>query len=446
MFDSLRERLEGVFKGLRNRGKLTEEDISGAVRDVRRALLEGDVNFRVVRDLVEKIRERALGRNVLDSITPAQQVITIVYEEISALMGGGRSTLAFSSRPPTKYLLVGLQGSGKTTTCVKIAKKISDSHKPLVVACDLRRPAAVEQLRVLARQAGVGFLAPDEGEKDARVIAAMALDHAAQRLYDVILFDTAGRLDIDEDLMDELAALGQAVEPTETLLVVDAMTGQEAVNVASAFHGRIPLTGIVLTKVDGDSRGGASLSVRAVTGVPVKFAGVGERIADLEPFDPERMAQRILGMGDVQGLAEKVRLAAEDGDMDKIAASVGKKKMTMNDMLLQIRQVKKMGPLDKILEMIPGAGNIKGIQNAQMDPARLARVEAVILSMTRQERENPQIIKGSRRRRIALGSGTSVQMVNQVLKQFQQMNIMMKRFGSGKKGMKLPKGFPPMSM
>ena len=446
MFDSLRERLEGVFKGLRNRGKLTEEDISGAVRDVRRALLEGDVNFRVVRDLVEKIRERALGRNVLDSITPAQQVITIVYEEISALMGGGRSTLAFSSRPPTKYLLVGLQGSGKTTTCVKIAKKISDSHKPLVVACDLRRPAAVEQLRVLARQAGGGFLAPDEGEKDARVIAAMALDHAAQRLYDVILFDTAGRLDIDEDLMDELAALGQAVEPTETLLVVDAMTGQEAVNVASAFHGRIPLTGIVLTKVDGDSRGGASLSVRAVTGVPVKFAGVGERIADLEPFDPERMAQRILGMGDVQGLAEKVRLAAEDGDMDKIAASVGKKKMTMNDMLLQIRQVKKMGPLDKILEMIPGAGNLKGIQNAQMDPARLARVEAVILSMTRQERENPQIIKGSRRRRIALGSGTSVQVVNQVLKQFQQMNIMMKRFGSGKKGMKLPKGFPPMSM
>ncbi|MDT8285292.1 MAG: signal recognition particle protein, partial [Thermovirgaceae bacterium] len=256
----------------------------------------------------------------------------------------------------------------------------------------------------------------------------------------------AGRLDIDEDLMDELAALGQAVEPTETLLVVDAMTGQEAVNVASAFHGRIPLTGIVLTKVDGDSRGGASLSVRAVTGVPVKFAGVGERIADLEPFDPERMAQRILGMGDVQGLAEKVRLAAEDGDMDKIAASVGKKKMTMNDMLLQIRQVKKMGPLDKILEMIPGAGNIKGIQNAQMDPARLARVEAVILSMTRQERENPQIIKGSRRRRIALGSGTSVQVVNQVLKQFQQMNIMMKRFGSGKKGMKLPKGFPPMPM
>ncbi|MDO9509207.1 MAG: signal recognition particle protein [Thermovirgaceae bacterium] len=446
MFDSLRERLEGVFKGLKNRGKLTEEDISAALRNVRRALLEGDVNFRVARDLVEKIRERALGRDVLDSITPAQQVIAIVFEEISALMGGGRHALAFSSKPPSKYLLVGLQGSGKTTTCVKIAKKISDSHKPLVVACDFRRPAAVEQLRVLAQQAGIGFFGPEEGEKDARLIVDKALDYAAQRLYDVILFDTAGRLDIDEDLMDELASLGQAVEPTETLLVVDAMTGQEAVNVASAFHGRIPLTGIVLTKVDGDSRGGASLSVRAVTGVPVKFAGVGERIADLEQFDPDRMAQRILGMGDVQGLAEKVRQAAEDGDMEKIAASVGKKKMTMNDMLLQIRQVKKMGQLDKILEMIPGAGSIKGIQNAQMDPGRLTHVEAVILSMTRQERENPQIIKGSRRRRIALGSGTSVQMVNQVLKQFEQMNILMKRFGAGKKGMKLPKGFPPMPM
>ena len=447
MFDSLRDRLESVFKGLKNRGKLTEEDITSVLRDVRRALLEGDVNFRVVKDLVEKIRERAVGKGVIDSITPAQQVIAIVYEEMAALMGGGRSLLTFSPKPPTKYILAGLQGSGKTTTCVKIAKKISDAHKPLVVACDLRRPAAVEQLCVLAKQAGVGFFGPDEGEKDVSIIARKAVEYAAQRLFDVLIFDTAGRLDIDEGLMEELESLGRQVEPTETLLVLDAMTGQESVNLANAFNRRIPLTGIVLTKVDGDSRGGAALSVRAVTGVPVKFAGVGERIADIEYFEPDRMAQRILGMGDVQGLAEKVRQAAEDGDMEKIAASVGKKKkMTMSDMLLQIRQVRKMGPLDKILEMIPGAGNIKGLQDAQMDPERLVRVEAVILSMTKQERENPQIIKGSRRRRIAQGSGTSVQIVNQVLKQFEQMNVLMKRFAPGKKGMKMPKGFSPMPM
>jgi signal recognition particle subunit SRP54 len=446
MFDSLRERLESVFKVLRNRGKLTEEDVSAALRDVRRALLEGDVNYKVVKDLVEKIRERAVGGEVLDSITPAQQVIAIVYEEISALMGGGKSSLSFSSKPPTKILIAGLQGSGKTTTCVKIAKKISDSHKPLVVACDLRRPAAVEQLRVLAERAGTGFFGPEEGESDVCVLAGKAMEFAALRLYDVIIFDTAGRLDIDEELMEELSLLSRKVEPTETLLVVDSMTGQEAVNVASAFHERVPLSGLVLTKVDGDSRGGASLGARAVTGVPVKFAGVGEGIADLETFDPERMAQRILGMGDVQGLAEKVKLAADDGDMEKIAASVGRKKMTMDDMLLQIRQVRKMGPLDKILEMLPGAGSIKGLQDAQMDPRRLARVEAIILSMTREERGNPQIIKGGRRRRIAMGSGTSVQMVNQVLKQFQQMNELMKRFAPGKRGMKLPKGFPPIRM
>jgi len=447
MFDSLRDRLESVFKGLKNRGKLTEEDITSVLRDVRRALLEGDVNFRVVKDLVEKIRERAVGKGVIDSITPAQQVIAIVYEEMAALMGGGRSLLTFSPKPPTKYILAGLQGSGKTTTCVKIAKKISDAHKPLVVACDLRRPAAVEQLCVLAKQAGVRLFGPDEGEKDVSIIARKAVEYAAQRLFDVLIFDTAGRLDIDEGLMEELESLGRQVEPTETLLVLDAMTGHESVNLANAFNRRIPLTGIVLTKVDGDSRGGAALSVRAVTGVPVKFAGVGERIADIEYFEPDRMAQRILGIGDVQGLAEKVRQAAEDGDMEKIAASVGKKKkMTMSDMLLQIRQVRKMGPLDKILEMIPGAGNIKGLQDAQMDPERLVRVEAVILSMTKQERENPQIIKGSRRRRIAQGSGTSVQIVNQVLKQFEQMNVLMKRFAPGKKGMKMPKGFPPMPM
>lgn len=446
MFDSLRERLEGVFKGLRSRGKLTEADITEALRGVRRALLEGDVNYRVVKDLVEKIRVRAVGRDVLDSITPAQQVIAIVFEEMSSIMGGGRQTLSFSPRPPSKYILAGLQGSGKTTTCVKLAKKLSDGHKPLVVACDYRRPAAAEQLRILAEQAGVGFFGPAGGEKDVLVIAGKAMDHAAQRLYDVLVFDTAGRLDIDEELMEELAGLGDLVEPVETLLVVDSMTGQEAVNVASAFNERIPLTGVILTKLDGDSRGGAALSIKAATGVPVKFAGVGERVADIEVFDPERMSQRILGMGDVQGLVEKIQQAADNRDIEKIAASVKKKKLTMEDMLLQIRQVRKMGPLDKVLDMIPGVRNIKGIENAQMDPRRLVQIEAVILSMTKEERDNPQIIKGSRRRRIAMGSGTSVQMVNQVLKQFEQMNMLMKRFAPGKKGLKLPRGFPPMPM
>ena len=445
MFDSLRERLESVFKGLRGKGKLTEEDISAAMRDVRRALLEGDVNFRVVKDLVERMRERAVGREVLESITPAQQVIAIVYEEMAALMGSGRRSLTFSPKPPTRYILVGLQGSGKTTTCVKIAKKVSDRHKPLVVACDLRRPAAVEQLRILADQAGVGFFGPSEGEGDVIRLAGKAMEYAAQRLYDVLLFDTAGRLDIDEQLMGELASLGEALSPTETLLVVDAMTGQEAVNVAIAFNERVPLSGIVLTKLDGDSRGGAALSIGAATGIPVKLAGVGERIQDLEQFDPQRMAQRILGMGDVQGLVERIQEAVDDREIEKIAASVKKKKMTLEDMLLQVRQVRKMGPLDKVLEMIPGAGKIKGLENAQLDPRRLAHVEAVILSMTREERQNPHIIKGSRRRRIAQGSGCSVQTVNQVLKQYEQMNLMMKRFTQGK-GTRFPKGFPPIPM
>jgi signal recognition particle subunit SRP54 len=445
MFDSLRERLESVFKGLRSRGKLTEDDISTAMRDVRRALLEGDVNFRVVKDLVEKIRGRAVGKDVLGSITPAQQVIAIVYEEMAALMGSGRQSLSFSPKPPTRYILAGLQGSGKTTTCVKIAKKVSDGHKPLVVACDLRRPAAVEQLRILADQAGVGFFGPSEGESDVINVARGAMEYAAQRLYDVILFDTAGRLDIDERHMEELASLGEALSPTETLLVVDSMTGQEAVNVAMAFNERIPLSGIVLTKLDGDARGGAALSIRAATGIPVKLAGVGERVKDLEQFDPQRMAQRILGMGDVQGLVERIQEAADGKEIEKIAASVKKKKLTLEDMLLQIRQVRKMGPLEKVLEMIPGAGRIKGFENAQLDPRRLAHVEAIILSMTREERQNPQIIKGSRRRRIALGSGCTVQMVNQVLKQYEQMNLLMNRFAPGK-GAKLPREFPPLSI
>ncbi len=442
MFDVLKERLDGIFKNLRGKGKLTEEDVAVALREVRRALLEADVNYKVVKDLVERIRERAVGRDVLESITPSQQVVTIVFEELRDLMGRDVVPLVIASRPPTSYMMVGLQGSGKTTSCVKIARRFLKGHKPLVVACDHQRPAAVEQLRVLADQAKVAFFGPEPGEKDPVGVARRALRFAEDRLYDVILFDTAGRLHVDEPLMEELEAMKSLVEPEEILLVVDSMTGQEAVNVASAFNERLTLTGLVLTKLDGDARGGAALAVRSVTGVPIKMAGVGEHLEDMEPFDAGRMVQRILGMGDIQGLMERVQLTADDGEMEKMAESLKKSRFTMEDLLTQIRQVKKMGPLDKVMEMLPLPENMKQLRGAEMDPKRLRHVEAVILSMTPAERRNPEIIKGSRRRRIANGSGTTVQMVNQVLKQHGQMKELWKRFGkSGKKGFKLPKLF-----
>lgn len=442
MFDVLKERLDGIFKNLRGKGKLTEEDVAVALREVRRALLEADVNYKVVKDLVERIRERAVGRDVLESITPSQQVVTIVFEELRDLMGRDVVPLVIASRPPTSYMMVGLQGSGKTTSCVKIARRFLKGHKPLVVACDHQRPAAVEQLRVLADQAKVAFFGPEPGEKDPVGVARRALRFAEDRLYDVILFDTAGRLHVDEPLMEELEAMKSLVEPEEILLVVDSMTGQEAVNVASAFNERLTLTGLVLTKLDGDARGGAALAVRSVTGVPIKMAGVGEHLEDMEPFDAGRMVQRILGMGDIQGLMERVQLTADDGEMEKMAESLKKSRFTMEDLLTQIQQVKKMGPLDKVMEMLPLPENMKQLRGAEMDPKRLRHVEAVILSMTPAERRNPEIIKGSRRRRIADGSGTTVQMVNQVLKQHGQMKELWKRFGkSGKKGFKLPKLF-----
>jgi len=443
MFDSLRNRLDNIFGKLRDRGKLTEQDITEATREVRRALLEGDVNYKVVKDLVDRIRERALGKSVLESITPAQQVQAIVYEEITALMGGKtRGGLDYAPMPPTKCLLVGLQGAGKTTSCVKIAKGISGRHKPLVIACDLKRPAAVEQLSILATQAGIGFFGPEPGEKDVISLVKKATEYARDRLYDVLLFDTAGRLHMDEDLMTELEEMKKELKPREILLVLDAMTGQEAVDVAKSFHERLGLTGLVMTKLDGDARGGALLSAKAVADVPVKFVGTGERIEDLEAFDAGRMAQRILGMGDVAGLAEKVRQATEGADVEQMARSLKKGRFTLEDMLQQIRQLQKMGPLDKVIDMIPGANRIKGLANAEVDPSRIKRIEAVILSMTPEERKNPKIIKGSRRRRIARGSGTTVQTVNQVLAQHKQMQELMKRFGKNGKKMKLPGGLP----
>ena len=439
MFDALRERLESVFNGLRGRGKLTEEDVQNALREVRRALLEADVNYKVVKDLVEKIRARAVGANVLQSIMPAQQVTAIVYEEIARIMGEPSRGIAISSQPPTLVMMIGLQGGGKTTSSVKIAKKLLRGHKPLVVACDLRRPAAVQQLKVLAGEAGVDFFGPDEGETDTIAVAERAVKYAKTRLNDVLIFDTAGRLAIDAELMDELSRMKTALKPHEILLVVDAMSGQEALNVAEAFNERLGITGIVLSKLDGDARGGAALAVLAATGVPVKYAGVGEGIDAIEQFDPRRMAERIMGMGDMTGLIDKIKEATTEADVRQMAESFKRQRFTMDDLLAQLEQVEKMGPLDKMMDMLPSAmsNRIKELPPEALDTRRLKRMKAIIQSMTKAERRDPTIIKGSRRRRIANGSGTTVQMVNQLLKQYEQMNQMWKRFGklSKKRGM-----------
>jgi len=430
MFDSLKERLEGIFSKLRSKGRLTEEDISDALREVRRALLEADVNYKIAKDLVERIKDRCLGQEVLSSIMPAQQVYAVVYEELCNLMGGKRERLNFAPKPPSIFTLVGLQGSGKTTTAVKLALRISDSHKPMVVACDLRRPAAVKQLKVLAEKAGVPFFGPEEaGSNNVLDVAKRALTYADSRLIDVIIFDTAGRLHVDDDLMSELERMHKLLNPQEVLLVVDAMTGQEGVNVAQAFQEKAGITGVILTKLDGDARGGAALAVKAATGVPIKLVGVGEHLEDLEEFDAARMAQRILGMGDMEGF-ERVQKSLKDD------------KFTLEDLLVQLRQIQKLGPLDKVMDMLPLPGKVKS-QVSDVDFRRIKHVEAIILSMTPEERKRPEIIKGSRKRRIASGSGTNVQMVNQVLRQYQQMKEIFKRFGKGKgklRGLKIPKG------
>ncbi len=447
MFDSLKDRFESIFDALRGKGKLTEEDITSALREVRRALLEADVNYKVVKDVVDAIKVRATGREVLDSVTPAQIIFTIVYEELIKIMGDAPVPLVISPKPPTIYMMVGLQGSGKTTTTVKIAKKMSKGHKPLVVACDLRRPAAVDQLKVTAEKAGIAFFGPEAGETDPVAVASKSRKYAEDHLCDMIILDTAGRLQMDDQLMQELESMKSAMPPTEILLVVDSMTGQEAVNVASIFHERLAVTGVILTKLDGDARGGPSLAIRAATGVPIKLAGCGEKTEDLEVFDARRMAQRIIGMGDMEGLLEKVQSATSDADLTRMTESLKKNRFTMEDMLMQLQQIQKLGPLEKVLEMLPIPGASKALKNAEIDPKRMKQTEAIILSMTIKERRNPDIIKGSRRRRIAEGSGTSVQMVNQVLAQYEQMKSMMKTFGKmsgGKGGFKMPPGMGGM--
>ena len=437
MFEALKDKLEAAFARLRGKGKLSEADVDLALRELRKSLLEADVDFKVVRDLVARIRERAVQLEVLESISAAQHISTVVYEELVSLMGAP-APLIIAPKPPTVILMAGLQGSGKTTTTVKLARRLKESHKPLVVACDLRRPAAVEQLRVLAEGARVAFYGPEGGETDVLKVVRGAERYAAEHLCDVILLDTAGRLHVDEELMKELASIASVLPPHEKLLVADAMMGQEAVNVAKSFHELLTLTGLVLTKLDGDARGGSALAIRAVTGVPIKFAGVGEATDALEVFDARRMAGRIMGMGDIQGLVEKVQAAGAQ-DNAKIAETLirgGGKQFTLETLLLQFQQIEKMGPLGKVMEMVPGFSRLKGIDMDQMDDSIIRHNKAIIQSMTPEERRNPRIIKGARRRRIALGSGTSVQMVNQLLAQYEQMKKLFKTFSSGEKGIK----------
>lgn len=442
MFDALKEKLSSIFSKLGSKGRLSEADIDAALREVRRSLLEADVDFRVAKDFIAKVRERALEAEVLESITANERIAVIVYEELIALMGKSEP-LIISSKPPTVILMAGLQGSGKTTTTVKLARQLKSSHNPLVVACDLRRPAAVEQLKILAEDAKISFYGPEKNNRDVLEVVRGAKKFADSHMNDVIILDTAGRLHIDEELMTELKKIAEILPPHEKILVVDSMTGQEAVNSAKSFHELLNLTGLILTKLDGDARGGSALAIHAVTGVPVKFAGVGENTDALEVFSPERMAGRIMGMGDVQGLVEKVKAAGINEDVIKPAELSGKQ-FNLETLLKQFEQIEKLGPLDKLVGMIPGLDKIKNFKAEDVDANALKRNKAIIQSMTPAERRNPRIIKGSRRRRIAEGSGTSVQMVNQLLAQYEQMKKMFKTFSSnsrGGKGLKSLFGF-----
>ncbi len=434
MFSNLTERLQATFKQLRSRGKLTDKDVDSALREVRLALLEADVNFKVVRDFTTKLRERAIGQEVLKSLSPAQQVIKIVNEELIALLGGSQAKLVLSSKIPATVMMVGLQGSGKTTTCAKLAALLKKQGKrPLLAAADIYRPAAIRQLQVLGEQIDVPVFSM--GDKASPVdISRAAVEHARKNGYDVLIIDTAGRLHIDEELMDELESIRNSIEISDVLLAVDAMTGQEAVNVAEAFHKRLNVGGIVLTKLDGDARGGAALSIWAVTGCPIKYVTLGEKLDAIEPFHPERMASRILGMGDVLTLIEKAQATMDEEEAEKLAERMLNAQFTLEDFLSQMQQLKQMGPLDQLLGMIPGFSNQKALKGISFDDKQMKRVEAIIQSMTVEERRNPSIIDGSRRKRIAAGSGTRVQDVNRLLRQFEDTRAMLKKLGAQQKG------------
>jgi signal recognition particle subunit SRP54 len=428
VFDTLADRLQDVFAKLRGHGRLSEAQVDSALREVRLALLEADVNFKVVKDFIARVRERAVGEEVTRSLTPAQQVIKIVHEELIVTLGERNVPLTMAPRPPTVVMLAGLQGSGKTTTAAKLARHLTGKgRKPLMVACDLQRPAAVKQLQVLGAQAQVPVFAPADGstQADPVAVAAGGLEEANRTGRDVVIVDTAGRLAIDAEMMAQAAAIADRIHPTETLLVVDAMTGQDAVQTAVAFKQGVDVTGVILTKLDGDARGGAALSIRSVTGVPIKFATTGEKAADFEPFHPDRLAGRILGMGDVLTLIERAEELVDRQEAERMERKLREASFTLEDFLQQLQQVKKLGPLNQVLGMLPGMS--KELKDVEVDDRDVARMEAIIRSMTPTERVNPKILNGSRRARIARGSGTTTQQVNAVLKQFEEARRMMKQ-------------------
>ncbi len=438
-FEGLADKLSQAFKNLKRKGSLTEADVKVAMREIKLALLEADVSFKVVKEFINSVSARCVGSDVLESLTPSQQVIKIVNEELTSLMGSEVSKIRISSAPPTIVMMVGLQGTGKTTHCGKLANYFKKQHKrPLMVACDVYRPAAITQLCVVGESVDIPVFKID-GEKDAVKIAKAGVEHAKKHGNDIVFIDTAGRLHIDEELMDELKNIKAAINPTEILLVVDSMTGQDAVNVADSFNSLLDIDGVVLTKLDGDTRGGAALSVKHITGKPIKFAGIGEKMEDIEPFHPDRMASRILGMGDVLTLIDKAQAAFDEKQAEELEQKLRQNKFTLSDFLVQMKQIKQMGPLENLLGMMPGMG--AQMKDVQVDEKQLGRVEAIILSMTPEEREDPSVMNASRRRRIAAGSGTTVEQVNRLLKQFDQMNKMFKQLNSNKKNKRFLRGF-----
>ncbi|WFD08971.1 signal recognition particle protein [Tepidibacter hydrothermalis] len=436
IFEGLAEKLQNTLGKLKSKGKLNEKDVKDAMREVKLALLEADVNFKVVKEFVNKVKERAVGQEVMESLTPGQHVIKIVNEELTDLMGNVQSKISFASKPPTVIMLVGLQGAGKTTTGGKLGGLLKkQGKKPLLVACDVYRPAAIKQLQVVGNQLEIPVFSM--GDKESPVnIAKEGINHALSHNNDVVIIDTAGRLHIDELLMDELKNIKTEVKPHEILLVIDSMTGQDAVNVAENFNEALGIDGVVLTKLDGDTRGGAALSVRSVTRKPIKFIGMGEKLDDLEAFHPDRMASRILGMGDVLSLIEKAEQAIDVKKAKELEAKIKNQEFDFEDFLTQMEQVKNLGPLNKIMEMIPGMSGSKELKNLSFDDKEIRRIEAIIKSMTKKERRDPSILNASRRRRIANGSGTKVHEVNRLVKQFEQTKKMMKQFGNLEKSMK----------
>ncbi len=435
MLENLSDKLQSALGKLTGKGKVTEKDIDAAMREVRLALLEADVNFKVVRKFIKDIKERALGSEVMESLTPGQQIIKIVNEELTKLMGESEAKINFSSKPPTVVLMAGLQGAGKTTTTGKLANNMKKLNKrPLLVACDVYRPAAIKQLEVVGSQVGVPVFTM--GDKvDPVDIAKAGVEHAKKNGNDVVLIDTAGRLHIDENLMDEIKNISSAVEPDEILLVLDAMTGQDAVNVAESFNNILSITGVILTKLDGDARGGAALSIRAVTDKPIKFVGVGEKLDQLEPFHPDRMASRILGMGDVLSLIEKAQQNIDLKQAKELEDKIRSQSFSFDDFLNQLEQMKNLGPLDELIKMIPGM-NSKALKGINVDNKDIDRIQAIIQSMTMEERENPDVLNSSRKTRIAKGSGSTIQDVNKLIKQFKESKKMMKKFSDMEKKMK----------